>query len=321
MTTDGRATGKRDWFDYLPRRIRSVWKGQVLALICLVLGFGLRWALTPLLHYNGPFFTFFPAVMIAAIWGGPIAGLTTLVGGAGLASFFWLAPLFDIDVAEGLGPHLLGFLLVGGVVLVVAAVLRSLVDRQQAAEERALLLAEEMRHRVRNLMGLVIAISHQTGRQAQGLDDFLEQFGGRMEALSAALALEPNAATDAAVMDLDALIARVLAPFGHERCSMAGPALPVGPAAASAVALVLHELATNAVKYGALSVPEGRVDIGWRHAESRTEIEWREIGGPPVSQPSSRGFGSRLIQSAFARSQGETTIDYAISGVHCRIRF
>ncbi|HTH99365.1 MAG TPA: HWE histidine kinase domain-containing protein [Acidisoma sp.] len=321
MATDGRATGKRDWFDYLPRRIRSIWKGQVLALVCLLVGFALRWALTPLLHYNGPFFTFFPAVLIAAVWGGPLAGFTTLAGGALLAAFFWLAPLFNFDVAEGLLPHLLGFLLVGGVVLVVAAVLRTLVERQHAAEERALLLAQEMRHRVRNLMGLVIAISHQTGRQARGLDDFLEQFGGRMEALSAALALEPEAATDTQAMDLDGLIARVLAPFGHDRCSLAGPVLPVAPPAASALALVLHELATNAVKYGALSVPEGRVEIGWRLTESRTEIEWREIGGPPVSEPSSRGFGSRLIQSAFARSQGEARIVYASSGVQCLIRF
>lgn len=317
----GRATGKRDWLGYLPRRLRSVWQGQILAALSLLVAFSVHWALTPLLRSNGPFFTLFPAVLITAIWGGPAAGLTTLIAGAAMASFFWLPPFMSFTIAEGIVPHLLGFLLVGGVVLVIAAALRSLVERQQAAEERALLLAQEMRHRVRNLMGLVIAIAHQTGRQAQGIEDFLEQFGGRMEALSAALALEPDAAADDQMMDLDALIARVLAPFGHERCNMAGPALPVNGRLGSALALVLHELATNAVKYGALSVPEGRVEIGWRQGESRTEIEWQEVGGPPVSEPSSRGFGSRLIQSAFTRSQGEVQIVYARNGVHCRIRF
>lgn len=319
MATDGRAPRKWDWFDYLPRRIRSIWKGQVLALLCLIVAFALHWALTPLLQSNGPFFTLFPAVLIAAIWGGPAAGFTTLVGGAALAAFFWLPPFMSFVVSEGIVPHILGFLLMGGTVLLIAAALRSLVERQQRAEERALLLAEEMRHRVRNLMGLVIAISHQTGRQADGIETFLDQFGGRMEALAAALAIDP--ATEGQVMDLDTLIGRVLAPFGHDRCSLTGPALPVEPAAASAIALVLHELATNAVKYGALSVPEGRVSIGWRQADRQTEIEWREIGGPPVRPPASRGFGSRLIQSAFTNRRGEARIEYQVSGVQCRIRF
>lgn len=320
-----RTPRKWDWFDYLPRRIRSVWQGQVLAFLSLAVAFGLHWLLTPLLRANGPFFTLFPAVMVSAIWGGPASGFTTLVVGAGAAAFFWLPPFMSFVVSEGIVPHILGFLLTGGAVLVIAGVLRSLVERQQAAEERAVLLAEEMRHRVRNLMGLVIAISHQTGREASGLADFQEQFGGRMEALAAALALDPEAQADADAMDLDALVGRVLAPFGHDRCNLAGPALPVEPAAASALALVLHELATNAVKYGALSVPEGRVDIDWRQTEtgreSRTEVEWRESGGPAVQPPASRGFGSRLIQSAFASRQGEVKIHYKTSGVHCRIRF
>lgn len=321
MTGTRRGGETRDWLDYLPRRIRSVWKGQVLAVVCLVVAFGLRWGLTPLLEYNGPFFTFFPAVMIAAVWGGPLSGFTTLAGGALLAAYFWLAPLFDFAVTEQVAPHLVGFLLVGGVVLVVAAVLRSLVDRQQAAEERALLLAQEMRHRVRNLMGLVIAISHQTGREAGSVPEFLDRFGGRMEALAAALALDPEGAREAQITQIDTLLARVLAPFGHERCLFAGPPLAIAGGPASALALVLHELATNAVKYGALSVPGGRVEIGWRHGETHIEVDWREVGGPPVAAPGEQGFGSRLIRSAFAQYRGEVRVAYEPGGVQCRIRF
>ncbi|GAB0118992.1 sensor histidine kinase [Acidisoma sp. 7E03] len=321
MLKQPRLRAKRDWLSYLPRRIRSVWQGQVLAAVCLLLAFGAHRILIPLLQSNGPFFTLFPAVLVAAIWGGPLSGFTTLLVGAVIASYFWLPPYFSFFVAEGIVPHILGFLLVGGVVLVIAAVLRSLVDRQQAAEERAVLLAQEMRHRVRNLMGLVVAISHQTARQTESLPEFLDSFGGRMEALSAALTLDPSCAEEARVMELDALLARVLAPFGHDRCLFAGPMIPIGGGVASALALVLHELATNAVKYGALSVPEGRVEIGWRRGGSHVEVEWREIGGPPVANPAGKGFGSRLIQSAFAQYGGAVTITYAAEGVHCRIRF
>lgn len=321
MASAGRGTVGRDWLDYLPRRIRSGWRGQGFALLCLSLAFVLRLALTPVLHRNGPFFTFFPAVMIAAIWGGPLAGLTTLLGGALLAAAFWIAPVGTVEIAPAELPHLLSFVLLGGVVLLVAAALRSRVARQEAAEERALLLAQEMRHRLRNLMGLVMAISHQTGRQSANLQDFLERFDGRMEALSAALAQEGGAPEGSPGGDLDTLITRVLAPFGHERCNLLGPALPVPAAAAAAVALVLHELATNAVKYGALSVPEGRVTIEWRQGDAGVEIDWQEIGGPTVVEPATRGFGSRLIQSAFAQAQGEARLIYAKTGVQCRMRF
>lgn len=321
MLKPRRSRAKRDWLSYLPRRIRSVWQGQLLAVVCLALAFGAHWVLTPLLQSNGPFFTLFPAVLVAAIWGGPLAGSTTLVGGAAIAAFFWLPPYFSFKISEGMIPHVLGFLLIGGIVLVIAAMLRSLVDRQQAAEERALLLAQEMRHRVRNLMGLVVAISHQTGRQSASVPDFLDRFGGRMEALSAALTLDPSGADEAREMEIDALLARVLAPFGHDRCLFTGPAIVICSGAASALALVLHELATNAVKYGALSVAEGRVEIGWRQTDARVEVEWREIGGPPVATPAGKGFGSRLIQSAFAQYGGEVRVTYAAEGVHCRIRF
>ena len=100
-----------------------------------------------------------------------------------------------------------------------------------------------------------------------------------------------------------------------------GPSLRVAPNVALALALALHELATNAVKYGALSAPGGQVELSWRRDDGVFELEWRERGGPPVSEPTGRGFGSRLLSQGLASELGAPAeMRFEPEGLTCRLR-
>jgi two-component sensor histidine kinase len=119
------------------------------------------------------------------------------------------------------------------------------------------------------------------------------------------------------------LVRAQLAPFADligSRIAVQGPALRLDPASAQAIGLALHELATNAGKYGALSTEKGRIDISWGMAGDALTMSWTERGGPPVSAPQQRGFGSIVIEAMTARSLGgEVRLDYAPSGVTWRL--
>ncbi len=290
-------------------------------MLCLAAASVLRLALDPMLDGQGDFFTFCPAVLVASVWGGLWAGLTTLIAPALLGDFVWLFAS-GRPRGEGFGNTFpAGFVLSATVLLITGVMVQRLIAAHRAAREEAHLLAREMRHRLRNVLGLVGAISQQTARRSKGLREYQEHFQSRLTALGVAVAvgLEDDEANASA--DLDQLLTRVLHPFGHERCVLVGPPISVDQAAITPLALVVHELATNAVKYGALSVPDGRVEITWRREENRVEVEWREIGGPPVKPPAAHGFGTRLIRSIFSPGVGKTDVIYDEAGVICRIVF
>ncbi|MCB8877229.1 sensor histidine kinase [Acidisoma silvae] len=311
----------RWWLKLAPQARLTFWQGQALAGGCLVAAVLLRLCFVATLGTRGTFFTFFPALMVASFWGGITPGLTCLILSALIGDYFWLIPR-DGFVINAPDLHVLvGYLISGLVILVICSLFKKLLEAHRAAEEQARLLTHEMRHRIRNLMGLVQAISLQTARRSKGLSDYQDQFHDRLEALGLALALDVSNDEALTPANLDMLVARVLTPFGHHNCQISGPPVPVTPRTATPLALVIHELATNAVKYGALSVPEGRVEIGWRRRGRMVHLEWREIGGPPVAPPKAQGFGTRLIGSAFRREEGQAEITYDSAGVQCIVRF
>jgi two-component sensor histidine kinase len=111
-----------------------------------------------------------------------------------------------------------------------------------------------------------------------------------------------------------------MSPFPTDQISLNGPSVDVTPQQTLALSLALHELATNAAKYGALSRPEGRVELRWETQNETLNLSWRESGGPPVVAPSRRGFGSRLLQDALFRDiGGQTRLAFAAGGVCCSI--
>jgi two-component sensor histidine kinase len=185
------------------------------------------------------------------------------------------------------------------------------------------LLIDELNHRVKNTLALMQAIAVQTFRSSSR--DERTKFEGRLGALAEAhnlLSQEKWAGSE-----LRHVIARALQPFllnNPERIRMAGPAVPLSPRLAVVLSMIVHEIATNAAKYGALSNETGRVTLEWEviadAPKPRLRLIWTEIGGPPVTAPVQRGFGSRLIERS-ARDQlgGEATIDFLPRGVVCTV--
>lgn len=196
--------------------------------------------------------------------------------------------------------------------------IRSMGDRMQAAiaqiqasEERHLMNLE-LSHRMKNTFAMVLAIARQTFSRNDGqFSDFSQRIGA-MSAAYAALAEQRWTETD-----LHALLrAGVVA---DERIRVQGPPLPISAAAAPSVSMLLHEMATNALKYGALSVPQGRVHLSWQIDDGELILDWLESGGPVVMQPERRGFGSRLIRAGLDGA-GRTEIAFDESGLRGRFR-
>lgn len=198
--------------------------------------------------------------------------------------------------------------------------LQDITDLKQA-EERRKLLVNELNHRVKNTLATVQSMINQTLRGAQADPSLREQLSGRLMALSAAHDLLTRENWEAA--DLRALVEGALHPFGlaPARLRIHGPALRVGPKTATALAMALHELATNAAKYGAMASEAGRVSVSWtRPQQGRVRLEWREAEGPAVRPPVRRGFGVRLLTEGLATEFGSAAeIGYPPTGVVCAI--
>lgn len=181
-------------------------------------------------------------------------------------------------------------------------------------------VTRELKHRIGNLLAVVHAIARQS---FGGSDEAcVESFTSRLRALAAAQTFLIDAATHPAV--LADVVATALRPHcvAGDRCTIAGPAdVCVDGARASALTLALHELATNAAKYGALANDLGHVDVSWRLGDDGTlSFLWRERGGPPVIAPTRRGFGSQLITRHLATAfGGDVDLKFEVSGVVCRL--
>ncbi len=176
-----------------------------------------------------------------------------------------------------------------------------LTERKQA-EERQKLLLNELNHRVKNTLVLVQAIAGQTLRLAESPRDFTEAFGARLLALSQTHNLLNESSWKGA--SLRDVVGIELSPHGGgeaSRFSLTGEDVRLRPEAAVMVGMVVHELATNATKYGALSLPSGHVQVTWSvdagTAGASIHLEWLEMRGPPVEAPRRKGFGSRLIEA------------------------
>jgi two-component sensor histidine kinase len=193
------------------------------------------------------------------------------------------------------------------------------VTDRRAYEERIDLLMHEARHRTKNILALVQAIARQTA--AGGSQDFLGRFTERIQALAANQDLLVQ--HEWRRIDVKDLVQSQLGHFADligTRINFDGPKLLLNAAAAQAIGLALHELATNAGKYGALSTDSGRVDVRWRSDADSFAISWAERGGPPVRPPDHRGFGSMVIESMVKRTVGgEVELDYGLSGFRWRL--
>ena len=186
-------------------------------------------------------------------------------------------------------------------------------------ENHQRLLVGELNHRVKNTLAIVQSLSHQTFRPGQPPEESIKAFEGRLQALAGAHNLLTRENWEAA--GITDVVSAALDPFcSDERCRVSGPPVRVPPQTAVSLALAIHELATNASKYGALSDGQGRVSVEWRRLEQQLWLEWREEGGPRVSAPTRQGFGTRMLSRALARElAGTVTLTYDPVGVRCTI--
>ena len=210
----------------------------------------------------------------------------------------------------------------GGTVEAVGAWLIEISERK-AAEQREHLLAREVDHRAKNLLAVVQSVMQLT--RADTAEELKEAVLGRIQSLARAHGLLANARWEG--VELSQLVTEEMAPFsdaGGSRVTISGPALLLWPAAAQSLALVIHELATNAAKYGALSTLDGRVEIKWAIASEPPALafDWLEQSSVAVAEPEIVGFGSRIIVASLERQlQGRVTKQWRPDGLHCRLEF
>src|SRR5262249_994572 len=204
-----------------------------------------------------------------------------------------------------------------GRIVGASKVARDITERKRT-EEQIAMLAREAEHRAKNILATVQATVHLS--QSDTPDGLKQSIAGRIQALANVHRLFVESRWTGA--DLRTLALEELAPYrqeGDEKAQVDGTHVTVKPDVAQAIAVILHELATNAAKYGALSVPGGRVHVGWSHAsEERLILRWTETGGPSAKPPTHRGFGTRVMTSMISDSlKGDMRLDWRDGGLVC----
>jgi two-component sensor histidine kinase len=265
-----------------------------------------------------PFVTFYPALTLAALFlGWRWATGVALVSAAVANRLLRDEPLLlwgggSEAVLAGL------FVLSCAALIAIGEIARRTVRELEAAKARESMLNKELLHRVKNLLATVNAMAVLTARHA-GPDELVPALTGRMLALERATEL--LGVDETVHCDMHRLVETALAPFrAGDNFAIAGPACELPRDACVPLTLALHELATNASKYGALSVPEGRVELVWTVGEGEgalLRLAWRERGGPPVAPPTRTGMGSQLLQKQRGLEQVE--LRFAPDGVECAI--
>jgi PAS domain S-box-containing protein len=198
------------------------------------------------------------------------------------------------------------------------------VTERKRSDDHQVLLISELDHRVKNVLACVTAIAQHASESSRSREDFLEALNGRIRSLANTHILLSQSRWHG--VDLAELVRTELAPCGNRSTLIEGPSITVVAEAAQTVAMVLHELATNAAKYGALSNSSGQVSVVWCWRSNGSEcrglaLEWRETGGPPVGTPHSSGHGTSVIRDLIPYELGGT-VDYVLApdGVRCKLK-
>lgn len=201
------------------------------------------------------------------------------------------------------------------------------ITERRAAEKQQKVLAAELSHRVKNALTVVQALASQTAAHCSSLEEFQNVFGGRLRAFAKAHSQLIERAWEGG--DLKAIVEDALSlhAVDRERIDITeGPAISMKPKAALAINMILHELATNAIKYGALSTAAGRIRVSWTLIEEtdgrKLHLQWQESGGPAVKAPERKGFGTKLIEQSMAfELNGKVHLDFDSGGLRCELVF
>lgn len=298
------------WRRLLVRREQiGTGRSIALAVICVTLAAaarGIGGLFGPLL----PFPTFFPAVLVAALIGGPFAGLLSVVLSLLVVWVAFIEPAFGMTTpGPGLVADFALFTASGVVIVWLASLHRELVFNLEENERARSMLAREIQHRSANMLLVMTSLVRQSVADPDVAVTLIDRM--RMAAKTENLLDPSHASVPARIAEL--LEDTVRRPYGAH-VALSGPDIRLDRAQAHALRLMFHEMATNAAKYGALSDSNGRVSIEWWSAGNRLTIVWRESGGPAVDPPSRIGFGSKLIRTMLDEIEATLDADYAAAG-------
>jgi two-component sensor histidine kinase len=288
------------------------------AAFCVALSTLARWCLA-MIRPDVFFTPYFPAVFFATAFGGLRIGVVTALasGALGVTINFSDARADSARLAL-----LLIFWTVCGITIWGVEHYRSIVAQQRQIAKRLIqeeeyrrLVVEELQHRLKNKLSTIHAVLHQVLHDQPKIWASIDP---RIRALSATDDL--IARVDGSGCDIKDLLLSELGPYGHVRFSLNGDPLFLPAKLAVSLALLFHELATNAGKYGAFASPRGLLQVSWSVSDDRLNIAWDETEGPVVGPIGEPGFGTKLLNSALRAFDGKTEIAYLKSGVHCTMQ-
>jgi two-component sensor histidine kinase len=288
------------------------------AVCCLVLATVARWGLAQI--RPDVFFTpYFPAVFFATAFGGFRVGIATAIAGGALG----VGVNFGDSVADTARLALLLIfwmvccLTIWGVehYRTIVAQQREISKRLIREEEYRKLVVDELQHRLKNKTSTIHAVLHLVLHDQPQAWNSIDH---RIRALSATDDL--IARVDGSGCDIRDLLRSELGPYGHVRFNLNGDPLFLPAKLAVSLALIFHELATNAGKYGAFSSVRGLLQVSWSVSDDRLKISWDETEGPVIEKIGEQGFGTKLLQSALRPFDGKTEISFLKTGVHCAMQ-
>src|SRR5712672_1142376 len=288
------------------------------AVSCVALSTAARWGFA-LIRPDIFFTPYIPAVFFATAFGGLRVGIATaIVGGTlGMTVSFGNAPADITRIAL-----LAIYLIVCGLTIwgiehyrSIAAQQREISRRLIQEEEYRKLVVDEFQHRLKNKLSTIHAVLHQV---LQDQPQIWASIDHRLRAMSATDDL--IARVDRHGCDIKDLLLSELGPYGHVRFTLNGNSLFLPDKLAVSLALMFHELATNAGKYGAFSSAHGLLQVSWSVSDDRLNITWDETEGPPVGVIGEPGFGTKLLKSALRPYDGKTEIAFLKTGVHCTMQ-
>ncbi len=309
---------------WIAKRWHSIWhlgltprSGNALlfAVVCVGIATVVRVGLGRISPDSAVFAPYYSATLVAALVGGGESG--TLAAGLGATAAYFLFVPEDWGLAPFRLEQLVSLVLYGtsSVVIVWAAQsYRGLLQQLRATEVTRELLNRELVHRIKNVLANVQGIVGQTLVDQKTLRDVIN---ARIAALGATNDLLVKSDWQSA--SLREILIHEFSPYGLSRFQLHGGDADCPSALAIFLALVIHELTTNAVKYGALSCPDGRIDIAWTDVSGQLTLEWIESGGPEPTSPPREGFGTALLQSGARQFQGTVDFRFERTGLRCRL--
>src|SRR3954466_12099965 len=296
----------------------SLLLGAGFAVLCLAVATAARWSLS-LIRPELAFSLYFPAVLFATAFAGFRIGLVTALAGAVLGTVLAFGEPATDSAKLVL---LLIYVMVSGLILwgtqhyrSIASHYRQISKRLTEEETYRKLVVDELQHRLKNKLSTVHAVLHQA---LHNQPQVWASIDGRIRALSATDDLIARA--DGSGCELRELLLSELGPYGHVRFTLHGEPLFLPAKLAVSFALMFHELATNARKYGAFSSPVGMLHVSWSLAGDRLTVVWDENEGPPIGTVGPAGFGTKLLNSALRPFDGSTEIAFLRTGVHCTLK-